>query len=369
MGKKLDLALAVLNGAVGDHLARTGNGLATEMTLVSGGRPLPLEREALRRALPSPTGRVALLLHGLMSSEDIWLHHDGADYGALLQRDLGITPLYLRYNSGLAIADNGALLDALLARLMTVYPGVIEELIPIGYSMGGLVVRSACHVATSRAASESASTSSSTSNATSVSTSVSTSMSTSMSTNTGAPGAWLPRVRRALYVGTPHQGAPMERAGRVIARILRAVPDPYTQLAAQLAHLRSDGIKDLGDADLRHQDRAAGLPRIGLYDPRHPVPLLPQIQHYLVAGSLSKDPWLAALFGDSIVPLRSASDGAVVDAPSFALPPDHARIVSGVSHLDLAHSKAVYQHLRDWCAQPAPVVGTPAAAEPEGEGR
>ena len=357
MGKKLDLALAVLNGAVGDHLARTGNGLATEMTLVSGRRPLPLEREALRRALPSPTGRVALLLHGLMSSEDIWLHHDGPDYGALLQRDLGITPLYLRYNSGLAIADNGALLDALLEKLMTVYPGVIDELIPIGYSMGGLVVRSACQVATSRAASESASTSKATSRG------------MSMSTSTSAPGAWLPRVRRALYVGTPHQGAPMERAGRVIAKILRAVPDPYTQLAAQLAHLRSDGIKDLGDADLRHQDRAAGLPRIGLRDPRHPVPLLPQIQHYLVAGSLSKDPWLAALFGDSIVPLRSASDGAVVDAPSFALPPDHARIVSGVSHLDLAHSKAVYQHLRDWCAQPSPVVGTPAAAEPEGEER
>ena len=334
MGKKLDLALAVLNGAVGDHLARTGNGLATEMTLVSGRRPLPLEREALRRALPSPTGRVALL-----------------------QRDLGITPLYLRYNSGLAIADNGALLDALLEKLMTVYPGVIDELIPIGYSMGGLVVRSACQVATSRAASESASTSKATSRG------------MSMSTSTSAPGAWLPRVRRALYVGTPHQGAPMERAGRVIAKILRAVPDPYTQLAAQLAHLRSDGIKDLGDADLRHQDRAAGLPRIGLRDPRHPVPLLPQIQHYLVAGSLSKDPWLAALFGDSIVPLRSASDGAVVDAPSFALPPDHARIVSGVSHLDLAHSKAVYQHLRDWCAQPSPVVGTPAAAEPEGEER
>ena len=357
MGKKLDLALAVLNGAVGDHLARTGNGLATEMTLVSGRRPLPLEREALRRALPSPTGRVALLLHGLMSSEDIWLHHDGPDYGALLQRDLGITPLYLRYNSGLAIADNGALLDALLEKLMTVYPGVIDELIPIGYSMGGLVVRSACQVATSRAASESASTSKATSRG------------MSMSTSTSAPGAWLPRVRRALYVGTPHQGAPMERAGRVIAKILRAVPDPYTQLAAQLAHLRSDGIKDLGDADLRHQDRAAGLPRIGLRDPRHPVPLLPQIQHYLVAGSLSKDPWLAALFGDSIVPLRSASDGAVVDAPSFALPPDHARIVSGVSHLDLAHSKAVYQHLRDWCAQPSQVVGTPAAAEPEGEER
>ena len=40
MGKKLELAVAILNGAVGDHLARTGNGLATEMTCNAGGRPL-----------------------------------------------------------------------------------------------------------------------------------------------------------------------------------------------------------------------------------------------------------------------------------------------------------------------------------------
>ena len=31
MGRKLDSTLAVLNGLVGDHLARTQNGLATEL--------------------------------------------------------------------------------------------------------------------------------------------------------------------------------------------------------------------------------------------------------------------------------------------------------------------------------------------------
>ena len=96
-------------------------------------------------------------------------------------------------------------------------------------------------------------------------------------------------MRRAIYLGTPHLGTPLERVGRVIAKLLRAVPDPYAQLAAQLAELRSDGVKDLGDADLRHQDRARGQPRIGLRDPRHPVPLLPELQHYLIAGSLSTD--------------------------------------------------------------------------------
>lgn len=315
MGKKLELAIAILNGAVGDHLARTGNGLATEMRCIADGQELAVERESLARAHPNATGRVVVLVHGLMCTEDVWTHLGGGDYGSMLARDHGFTPLYLRYNSGLPIADNGRALAALLDRLVVEYPVPIEEIVPIGYSMGGLVVRSACHVA-----------------------------------SLAKDSRWLPLVRRAIYVGTPHLGAPMERVGRFVSKVLRAVPDPYTQLAAELADLRSDGVKDLGDADLRHEDRARRATGVSLRDPRHPVPLLPAIQHYLVAGSLSTDARLASLFGDSIVPLRSATDGGCIDAATFALPPSHVKIVSGASHVTIAHDPRVYEHLREWCA-------------------
>ena len=316
MGKKLELAVAVLNGAVGDHLARTGNGLATAMTLVANGRPLACTRAALAAAHPEASARIVILVHGLMCTEDIWTLPDGSDYGSLLARDHGFTPLYVRYNSGLPIAENGKAFAALLDALVAAYPVTIEEIVTIGYSMGGLVVRSACHLA-----------------------------------SVAAPtSAWLALVRRAMYVGTPHLGAPMERVGRVVAKLLRAVDDPYTQLAAELADLRSDGVKDLGDADLRHEDRARRLPRMSLRDPRHPVPLLASIKHFLVAGSLSTDARLASVFGDSIVPLRSATDGSCIDAATFALPPDHVRIVSGASHVALAHDARVYEHLKEWCA-------------------
>lgn len=317
MGKKLELAIAILNGAVGDHLARTGNGLATEMTCIADGRPLPMTREAIAAAHPNATPRIAVLVHGLMCTEDIWLHPDGMDYGSMLARDHGYTPFYVRYNSGLPIAENGVAFAALLEQLAVAYPVPIEEIVPIGYSMGGLVIRSACHIA---------------------------------SVAGEGPHPWLPLVRRIMYVGTPHQGAPMERIGRVVAKVLRAVDDPYAQLAAQLADLRSDGVKDLGDADLRHEDRARRVHKISLRDPRHPVPLLPDIKHYLVAGSLSTDVRLASVFGDSIVPLASATDGGCVDAATFALPPSHVKIVSGASHVTLPHSLEVYEHLRLWCA-------------------
>ena len=69
-----------------------GNGLATSMGLFVRGQPLSLEREALRRALAVATGRIALLVHGLLSNEDIWLQPNGSDYGSLLARDTGCTP-------------------------------------------------------------------------------------------------------------------------------------------------------------------------------------------------------------------------------------------------------------------------------------
>jgi len=72
MGDKTELAVAILNGAVGDHLAGTGNGLATELTLVAGGGPVAPERDALARAFPGASARVVLLVHGMMTTEAIW---------------------------------------------------------------------------------------------------------------------------------------------------------------------------------------------------------------------------------------------------------------------------------------------------------
>ena len=315
MGKKLDFALGVLNGAIGDYLVETGNGLATGMECIHDGAPLSVEREVLRNAHPAATSTMCVLVHGLMCTETVWELPEGGDYGAHLARDLGYSPIYLRYNSGRAIADNGAALDELLAALVREWPVPVTEIVLLGFSMGGLVIRSACHVASLDG------------------------------------HEWLGLVRRALYVGTPHLGAPLERVGRVVSRFLGRVDDPYTRLLSQLADMRSAGVKDLGDADLRHDDRARWQASMALRDPRHPVPLLPQIRHYLVAGSLSLEPRLATLFGDVMVPVPSATDGHVLDKASLALPPDHVKIMPGMAHMTLAHHPAVYEQIRSFCQE------------------
>jgi hypothetical protein len=281
------------------------------MELVAFGRPVALTRSALREALPAAGPRVVLLVHGLMCTETVWTLADGSDYGTRLAKDHGFTPLYVRYNSGLAIADSGAALAGLLDALTLEYPVPLEEILLLGFSMGGLVIRSACHEAMSH------------------------------------KSRWLPLVRRAIYVGTPHEGAPYERLGRLATRILTAVDNPYTKLVADIANLRSAGVQDLGDADLRHADRRA-KGTLRLRDWRHPVPLLPTIEHYLVAGALSSEPLLATLFGDAVVPLASAT-GRASAAGDEGLPGDHLRIVPGVAHMALAHHPEVYEAIRVWC--------------------
>jgi pimeloyl-ACP methyl ester carboxylesterase len=269
-----------------------------------------VERAALDCALPGAGPKVAIFVHGLMSTEGVWSMPGGGDYGASLAREQGITPVYLRFNSGLAIADNGSQLSGLLDRFVESYPVPIEELIAIGHSMGGLVIRSACHVARLE------------------------------------KRPWLPRLKKAIYVGTPHLGAPLERFGRVVTRVLRAIDDPYTRLIGEIADLRSDGLKDLGNADLRHEDRAQ--PGARLRDARHPVPRLPEIQHYLVASTLSDATWVGPFFGDSLVPVRSATAGLF--DPS-ALPPSHVKVLSGIHHIGLAHDPVVYEAIAAFCRE------------------
>lgn len=307
MGKGLETTLAVLNGLLGNYLARTGNGLATEMSLYHAEQLLPAERAALAAALPHASPKLVLFVHGLMTTEDVWRLPDGSDYGAWLERDLGWTALYLRYNSGVAIADNGARLSALLEQLCAAYPCALQELTLVGFSMGGLVVRSACHAAGA------------------------------------AQHAWLQHVRRILYVGTPHLGAPGERIGKLTSELLRAIPNAYTRLISDIANLRSDGIQDLAHARLRQEDRALTHSPWDLRDMRHPVPLLPNLEHHLIAGSLFSDPRLALLFGDWVVPVASATYKGLADA---VLPRERVHVLPGLGHIALAHHPAVYQTIK-----------------------
>src|SRR5687768_8388299 len=101
-----DVALAVLNGAIGDRLADAASPLATEMVLLQS-RPW----RALRSAPFEPRAKVCLLVHGLMGSERAWeigtATGERSEFGHALADAHDVTPVYVRYNSGRHISTNG----------------------------------------------------------------------------------------------------------------------------------------------------------------------------------------------------------------------------------------------------------------------
>ena len=282
----------MLQASIGDRLHAAG--LAAEVQVVRGGRPVPISPASVREAFPRARRRLAVWVHGLGVTETIWSFPERSrtSYGSLLERDAGFTPVFLRYNTGRSIADSGAATDALLAQLVASWPVDATEIALIGYSMGGLVVRSALQQGLARSAD------------------------------------WVRRVRHTVHLGVPHLGAPLERVGRVATSLLKALPNPWTKLVGAAADLRSAGVKALAHGELARDGTWVPLPLEGA--------------HHAIIGTLHADPHhvLSWLLGDGLVPVASARAQAFGGTPVFS--PERITIVGGVGHIGLARSARVY---------------------------
>ena len=306
--------VAALNGVLGDHLAATSNPLATAMALRSEGRALVLENAALKLRLPGAGPRLVVLLHGLCMNDLQW-RRKGHDHGAALARDCGYSAVYLHYNSGLHISTNGAQLAGLLQRLLDAWPLPLERVVLLGHSMGGLLARSALHQGAQ------------------------------------ASQAWASRIDDLVCLGTPHHGAPLERAGHGVDLLLGAAP--YAAPFARLGKLRSAGITDLRHGNLLEGDWAAadngGRSSSGA-DRRQPAPLPANVRCHALAASLGADAGAlkGRILGDGLVPLDSALGRHKDPARTLGFPAARQWTGHGMNHLDLLSRPEVFAQLRAW---------------------
>ena len=284
---------SALNGVYGDHLAATGNPLAIPMGLRRNGQPLTLTRTALAAAMPDAGGRVLVLVHGLCTNDLQWCRN-GHDHGAVLARDLGYTPVYLHYNSGRSITSNAREFATLLELLTARWPVRLEELTILGHSMGGLLARGAVEAARA------------------------------------GRHRWLKRLRRLVFLGTPHHGALLEQLGSWVESALHV--SAYSAPFARLGAARSAGI-----TDLRHGSVA---------------PLPAGIECYAIAATLGEHarPTRDQLIGDGLVPLDSALGRHRQPSRSLAFPAERQWIARHTSHLDLLSRVEVCEQLRKWLA-------------------
>jgi hypothetical protein len=309
-----EAVLAVLNGVLGDYLEASGNPLAIPMRLRRDGHPLSLDKTALAAAIPDAGGKLLVLAHGLCMNDQQWMRQ-GHDHGAALERDLGYTRLYLHYNSGRHISTNGREFADLLENLLDNWPTPVKELAILGHSMGGLMARSAWHY------------------------------------GTAAGHTWPRRLRKIVFLGTPHHGAPMERGGNWIDLTLSF--SPYTAPLSRLGRIRSAGITDLRHGYLLDEDwhgrdrfaRSAGHHRT--------LPLPKGVQCFAIAATTGKQAGdlKDRLVGDGLVPLASALGCHAESDRNLMFPQDRQWIACETSHLDLLCRVQVYEHLLSWLAE------------------
>ncbi|MEO6291927.1 MAG: alpha/beta hydrolase, partial [Burkholderiaceae bacterium] len=304
-----EAVLAALNGVMGDRLLASRNPLATDMTLRFQGATLDGQALPAKAAV---TGKVLILIHGLCMNDLQWT----TQHSDALAAELGYTPVYVRYNTGLHTSQNGAEFSKRLEALLQHWPIKVTDLTVLAHSMGGLVTRSALQQALQNAS------------------------------------TWPKSLKNIVFLGTPHHGAPLERAGNWVDVLLGATP--FSAPFKKLTQLRSAGITDLRygfvvDADWQGHDRFRRQP-----DRRTPVPLPETVACYTVAAttaakSKGKSGTVAdRLIGDGLVPLPSALGQHADPLRTLTFPKTHQFIAYRTSHMALLNSPEVTRQLLSW---------------------
>ena len=275
---------SVLNGVVGDRLEAVRNPLALPMTIEP-------HRHSRRSAHRSATGPRVLFVHGLCMNDIQWQGATGrgVDFGDRLAREAGCRPLYLRYNTGLGIAENGRRLAALLEARHRGRHAWNGPLHVIAHSLGGLVLQSA------------------------------------LAEGVALGHRWPERVGHVVSLGTPYEGALLERFGKTLDVALRL--SRFSSPWAMVSAIRSVAIRQL--------DHALIAPLA-----RRPEGLV----FHAVAGTLggSRVQAVAPLVGDGLVPVDSA---LARGAASKRLAIDHRTVLEGVGHLALVTHPGVWDYL------------------------
>jgi triacylglycerol lipase len=317
----VDYLQASLNGFWGDHLSRKNSRLDLGMTLRHHGRHLPATPEAFAAAFPNPTNKICVFVHSLAATEWLWslssqAHYGDPDvtFGTRLRDDLGFTPIYLRYNTGRHISENGRALAKLLTEVLDAYPVPVEEIVLVGHSMGGLVVRSAAHYAREH------------------------------------DEPWVQHLRHVACIGSPHLGAPLEKAVNLLTGTLRKIDAAGAQVPAALLDSRSAGVKDLRYGYTVDEEWAGRDPDEVFADARRNVPLVDGVGYYFLAATISRDPEhpLGQLLGDLMVRLPSALGEASEHARRIHF--SSGAVLPGMNHIHIANHPEVYEALRDLLA-------------------
>jgi len=302
---------AALNGLIGDYLEEKENPLGISMQFRYQSKVIVLDSKSINITYPKINGNILLMVHGSCMNDIQWTRKEH-NHGLFLAEELNKTPVFLHYNSGRHISSNGQNFNELLEALVMHWPIKVEELSIVAHSMGGLVTRSALYYGQQQ------------------------------------KKLWVKDLKKIVFLGTPHHGAPLEQAGNYLDTILESIP--YSKPFARLGKIRSAGITDLRygnliDEDWQEQDRFELLE-----DKRLPIPLPKKIECYSIAAIHGKESNTVSskLIGDGLVNVQSALGQHKDASRKLHFKKKNTLVVYEASHLDLLNNTEVYTKLKMW---------------------
>jgi triacylglycerol esterase/lipase EstA (alpha/beta hydrolase family) len=305
-----NLALAALNAAAGDRLGGHLAPLAIQMAVRVAGGDVALTGAEVCAAFPDAAPKIAVFMHGLAQTEGSWRRRASRSepYGDRLLAGFGYTPVYVRYNTGRHIAGSGRDLARLLELLLAAWPVQVDEILLAGHSMGGLVIRSACHYGQETSAD------------------------------------WTGCVRHVFYLGSPHLGAPLARAPAFASQTLSHMRGtrPFATLAAGPPSVQNLRHGHLLDSDWTGCDLDGCQA-----DHQRDAPLLATASHYAISATVTADPAspLGAVVGDLLVRPASAH-GRHSAGQHMRFPVERTRELGGMHHFDLLNHPDVWEAMR-----------------------
>lgn len=300
LSRTREAVAAAMNGMLGDHFEKGENPLAISMSFRVNGQSL--DKNQLLELFNSTTNKVTILIHGLCMNDLQWMR-EGHNHGDLLAQELGHTIIYLHYNTGLHVSENGRQLSVLLNEIELNHNLSINIL---AHSMGGLVARSACYCAKQE------------------------------------NHKWMSHLDKIIFLGTPHHGAVLAKGGHWADILLQI--SPYSAPFAKITKVRSSGLTDLRHGyiiDEDWQDEKV----------RNFVPLPEKINCYAIATTTSNKQSSKIgndVVGDGLVTVNSALGKHKDKNYAFDFTDEHLWIGRNVSHMQLLSDKKIYAVIKNW---------------------
>ena len=318
--------LSAINGVIGDYLHTQQSPLSIAMTFRQHGNDIELN--ALARHIAESEGKLLIMVHGLCMNDVQWRQGEH-DHGYHLANDLSCTTVYLHYNTGRHIYQNGIKLNALLGELASQFHSLQSQhtldISVVAHSMGGLVTRSALYYANDAIPEAAAKTEIAEESI-----------------------QWAEYLKKIVFLGTPHHGAPLEKAGNWVDLLLGM--HHFTAPLTRITQIRSAGIADLRHGYIVESDTHSERRFDFASDQRKPIPLPDGVACFAIATTSSASPNAINkhLVGDGLVPLNSALGIHENEAFNLDFKPENQWVGNNISHLGLLGNKTIYHVIHRW---------------------